>query len=151
MRFVVVLFGCWIVCLWEFTDGAMRTTIRFSLVVLIACATVACGSPTGPTPPTGPPPCTAPPAATPAGEGATLAVLVMSQVRTAPIGCVSVRLEPIAGGSASTALEATTGSDGRAVWRVVPNQRYSIHVRNQLAITAALLEGDAQWLVSLPE
>jgi hypothetical protein len=107
-----------------------------------------CGDEALPTKPT-PPACTAPAAATPPGTGAALAVLVMS--RGAPLGCAKVRLEPIAPGATGNPLESTTGSDGRAVWRVVPNQRYSVHVRDRLAISAALLEGDVQWLVSLPD
>jgi hypothetical protein len=82
---------------------------------------------------------------------ATLAVVVVGHVRNAPLSGVVVRIEPVSSVGRSETLEQTTGADGRVHWLVIPNQRYTIRVRNLTAITDALLQADAQWLVSLPE
>jgi hypothetical protein len=119
-----------------------------ALVICAICFQFACGgeSPTAPTP--------AAPAKGSASlteAAAALSVLVVGHVRNAPIAGVLVRIDPITAVGTSDLIEQTTGPDGLVRWHVVPNQRYTIRARNQVAITDALLGGDAQWLVSLPE
>lgn len=115
--------------------------MRRLLIALCLLSAAACGD--SPTTPTQPPP--------PTGPFVDLAVAVVGHLSNAPISGAPVRIEPSTGGATIDPLEQTTGATGRVAWRVLPNQRYTIRVRNNVAINAALLQGDVQWLVSLPE
>lgn len=125
--------------------------IRQTLAAVALCGALlgaACGdSPTAPTQPSAP----ATGTAAPADAVATLAVVVVGHVRNAPLAGVAVRIDPIGSVRTADVIEQTTGADGRVSWHVIPGQRYTIRVRNLTAITDALLQADAQWLVSLPE
>jgi len=113
----------------------VKNILIISTLLLAACG----GSPLAPEP--------MPPIQT----NATLAVLVMGHLSERPLQGVTVRLEPIEKGATSEGLQKITDASGRVSWPVVAGERYSVSVRGQLAITASLLQGDAQWLVSLPE
>jgi hypothetical protein len=109
--------------------------------LVLCCICLACGdSPTKPSP--SPPPVVA---------DITLSVSVVGHISNQPLAGVTVRIAPTAGGGTNDALTKTTSAAGLVSWRVVSAQRYSIYVRDRLAITESLAMGDVGWLVSLPE
>lgn len=111
----------------------------------LCCFCLACGS--SPTRPSAPPAFPTSPDAT-----TTLGVQVVGNT-TGPLADVFVGLQLSPGAAVApgtAALEVPTNAAGIVEWRVVPGRRYSVLVNGQTAITDALVEGDARWLVSMP-
>lgn len=82
-------------------------------------------------------------------EHFTLGVLVMGHLSNKPLAGVPMTL--VSFDDATPRQHRLTSVEGTVSWRVISGQRYGVLLRDQRETRGTPINGDVQWLMSLPE